>query len=82
MVVVGGGPAGVEYSAELHDFLQEDLAKWYPDIAKKIKITLVEALPHVLPMFSKDLVAYTEKHFAEVSGLFFYTCTYIFFYEL
>jgi NADH:ubiquinone reductase (non-electrogenic) len=25
MVVVGGGPTGVEYAAELHDFLVEDL---------------------------------------------------------
>ncbi len=30
MVVVGGGPTGIEYAAELHDFLVEDLSKWYP----------------------------------------------------
>lgn len=30
MVVVGGGPTGVEYAAELHDFLVEDLTTWYP----------------------------------------------------
>ncbi|KAI8920844.1 pyridine nucleotide-disulfide oxidoreductase-domain-containing protein [Powellomyces hirtus] len=65
MVVVGGGPTGVEYAAELYDFLKEDLASWYPEIAPKIKITLVEALPHVLPSFSKELITYTEKHFAE-----------------
>lgn len=65
MVVVGGGPTGVEYAAELHDYLKEDLADWYPELVSKIKITLVEALPHVLPMFSKSLIEYTEKHFAE-----------------
>ncbi|TPX72730.1 hypothetical protein SpCBS45565_g00030 [Spizellomyces sp. 'palustris'] len=65
MVVVGGGPTGVEYAAELYDFLKEDLADWYPELAPKIKITLVEALPHVLPSFSKELITYTEKHFAE-----------------
>ncbi len=65
MVVVGGGPTGVEYAAELRDFLVEDLKDWYPDIAGKIKITLIEALPHVLPMFSKQLIQYTEEHFAE-----------------
>ncbi|KAJ3414195.1 NADH:ubiquinone oxidoreductase [Chytridiales sp. JEL 0842] len=65
MVVVGGGPTGVEYAAELYDFLHEDLGAWYPQIAGKIKITLVEALPHVLPMFSKELIEYTEKTFAE-----------------
>lgn len=30
MVVVGGGPTGIEYAAELHDFLKDDLASWYP----------------------------------------------------
>ncbi|KAH9263944.1 hypothetical protein BASA83_012612 [Batrachochytrium salamandrivorans] len=64
MVVVGGGPTGVEYAAELHDFLHQDLLAWYPDLAGKIKITLVEASTHVLPMFSKQLIEYTEKHFA------------------
>ncbi|KAJ3186695.1 NADH:ubiquinone oxidoreductase [Gaertneriomyces sp. JEL0708] len=65
MVVVGGGPTGVEYAAELHDFLIEDLADWYPELAPKLKITLVEALPHVLPSFSKELINYTEEHFAK-----------------
>lgn len=27
MVVVGGGPSGVEYAAELHDFIVEDLVR-------------------------------------------------------
>ncbi len=28
MVVVGGGPTGVEYAAELYDFLHEDLVSY------------------------------------------------------
>jgi len=63
MVVVGGGPTGVEYAAELRDFLVEDLVKWYPEIAQRLRITLVEAMDHVLPMFNRKLVEYTEKHF-------------------
>lgn len=65
MVVVGGGPTGVELSGELHDFLEEDLRSWYPELADSIKITLVEALPSVLPMFSKQLIDYTESTFKE-----------------
>ncbi|KAJ7705376.1 pyridine nucleotide-disulfide oxidoreductase-domain-containing protein [Mycena rosella] len=65
MVVVGGGPTGVELSGELHDFLEEDLKSWYPELAGKIKITLVEALPSVLPMFSKRLIEYTMSTFKE-----------------
>ncbi|GAA5829284.1 hypothetical protein JCM11251_004992 [Rhodosporidiobolus azoricus] len=64
-VVVGGGPTGVEYAGELHDFLKEDLAHWYPELADRIKITLIEALPNVLPMFSKQLIDYTMSTFQE-----------------
>ncbi|GJE93987.1 NADH dehydrogenase-like protein [Phanerochaete sordida] len=63
MVVVGGGPTGVELSGELHDFLEDDLRSWYPELADSIRITLVEALPSVLPMFSKQLIDYTESTF-------------------
>ncbi|CUA75707.1 NADH dehydrogenase [Rhizoctonia solani] len=64
-VVVGGGPTGVELSGELHDFLKEDLENWYPDIAPRLRITLIEALPNVLPTFSRELIKYTESTFKE-----------------
>ncbi|GAA5976660.1 hypothetical protein JCM11641_005654 [Rhodosporidiobolus odoratus] len=64
-VVVGGGPTGVEYAGELHDFLKEDLENWYPELADRVKITLIEALPNVLPMFSKQLIDYTNSTFEE-----------------
>ncbi|KAI0666467.1 FAD/NAD-P-binding domain-containing protein [Trametes maxima] len=65
MVVVGGGPTGVELSGELHDFLEQDLRSWYPELAEHVHISLVEALPSVLPMFSKQLIDYTESTFKE-----------------
>ncbi|CAD6580551.1 MAG: NADH:ubiquinone oxidoreductase, partial [Tremellales sp. Tagirdzhanova-0007] len=65
MVVVGGGPTGVEYAGELHDFLIDDLRKWYPEISGRLRITLIEALPNVLPAFSKQLIQYTESTFKE-----------------
>lgn len=65
MVVVGGGPTGVEFAGELQDFFNSDLKKWIPDIKENFHVTLVEALPNVLPMFSKQLIEYTEKTFKE-----------------
>lgn len=65
LVVVGGGPTGVEFAAEMDDFLKEDLKLWYPELAEKVKITLVEATNNILPMFSKSLIEYTEKHLTE-----------------
>jgi NADH:ubiquinone reductase (non-electrogenic) len=65
MVVVGGGPTGVEFAGELQDFFEEDLQKWVPQIKDDFHVTLVEALPNVLPMFSKQLIEYTESAFKE-----------------
>lgn len=67
MVVVGGGPTGVEFAAELQDFFESDLRKWVPEIRDHFRVTLIEALPSVLPMFSKTLVDYTERTFKEGS---------------
>lgn len=65
MVVVGGGPTGIEFAAELQDFFENDLRKWIPEIRNNFHVTLVEALPSVLPMFSKNLIDYTEQTFKE-----------------
>ncbi|KAF2078453.1 hypothetical protein CYY_000203 [Polysphondylium violaceum] len=59
-IVVGGGPSGVEFTAELNDFLQSDLLRTYP-LAKRIKVTLVEALPHILTIFDKKIIDHVEK---------------------
>ena len=47
MVVVGGGPTGVEFAGELADFFRHDLRKWMPEISDDFKVTLIEALPNV-----------------------------------
>ncbi|KAK0533928.1 NADH:ubiquinone oxidoreductase [Tilletia horrida] len=64
-VVVGGGPTGIEYAAELRDWVNGDLKRWYPEIAHRVRVTLIEALPNVLPMFSKHLIEYTESTFRQ-----------------
>ncbi|KIJ59209.1 hypothetical protein HYDPIDRAFT_71641, partial [Hydnomerulius pinastri MD-312] len=65
MVVVNGGPTGIELTGELHDFLEEDLTNWYPELHPYMRVTLVEALPSVPPMFHKQLMQYTERAFKE-----------------
>lgn len=49
-VVVGGGPTGVEFAAQFHDFLNEDLVKLYPNVKDLVRITLLEATDHILNM--------------------------------
>lgn len=62
-VVVGGGPTGVEFAAEMHDFLTEDLRKSYPRITDELKITLLEAGENILNAFDTTLSEYTRRIF-------------------
>ena len=62
-VVVGGGPTGVEFAAELHDFIYQDLSKQYPaDILQQVSITLVEGR-EVLGSFDSTLREYCVRKF-------------------
>lgn len=47
-LIVGGGPTGVEFAAELHDFVHEDLAKIYPMVQGLVKITVIQSGDHIL----------------------------------
>src|SRR5579862_45839 len=62
-VVVGGGPTGVEFAAEMHDFVIRDLHKLYPALRSFIRITILEARAQILSTFDQVLGAYTVRHF-------------------
>ena len=61
--VVGGGPTGMEFSAELNDLVHEDMLKLYPDLETYAKITIYDVAPKVLSMFDKSLVEYAMETF-------------------
>ncbi|KAL0012652.1 hypothetical protein SO802_007760 [Lithocarpus litseifolius] len=61
--IVGGGPTGVEFAAELHDFVKEDLVTLYPRVKDQVKITLLEAGDHILNMFDKRITTFAEDKF-------------------
>lgn len=61
--IVGGGPTGIEYAAELHDLIKEDLSKIYPNLMKFVSITVYDVAPKVLPMFDKTLAQYAMDTF-------------------
>ncbi|GLJ33090.1 hypothetical protein SUGI_0665930 [Cryptomeria japonica] len=62
-VVVGGGPTGIEFAAELHDFVHEDLLKLYPSVKEFVKITVIEAGDHILNMFDQRISKFAAKKF-------------------
>ncbi|KAI1373417.1 FAD/NAD(P)-binding domain-containing protein [Hypoxylon crocopeplum] len=61
--IVGGGPTGIEYAAELHDLIRDDLSKTYPNLMKFVSITVYDVAPKVLPMFDKKLADYAMDRF-------------------
>ncbi len=42
IVVVGGGPTGVEFSGELSDFIQGDVHRKFAHVQDLIHVTLIE----------------------------------------
>ncbi|KAF5325211.1 hypothetical protein D9619_009736 [Psilocybe cf. subviscida] len=59
--IVGGGPTGIEFSAELHDLIHSDIVRHYPSLARLCKITVYDVAPHILGSFDQSLRSYTEK---------------------
>jgi len=61
VVVIGGGPTGVEFAAELQDFVREDLKELFPLAAGQLKVSVLEASGELLGSFSERLRDYTMR---------------------
>ena len=62
IVVVGGGPTGVESVGALAELYRSDFAKDYPSLPiAEAKLTLVEAGPTLFSMFDSELQTYTHE---------------------
>lgn len=62
-VVVGGGPTGVEFAAEMHDFMSDDLMKSYPSLVSDVRIIVLEATNKILSTFDEKLSEYASRIF-------------------
>jgi NADH dehydrogenase len=66
VVVVGGGPTGVETAGAVAELYRAELARDYPDIPQdEARVTLVEAGPELFSMFKPKLREYAAKALAE-----------------
>jgi NADH dehydrogenase len=62
VVVVGGGPTGVETAGALAELYRGDFAKDYPEVGPDdARVILVEAGPELFAMFKPNLREYAEK---------------------
>ncbi|MCO5590971.1 hypothetical protein L7F22_044947 [Adiantum nelumboides] len=62
-VTVGGGPTGVEFAAELHDLVYEDLQKLYSMLIDYVNIVLIQSGDHILNMFDVRISKFAEQKF-------------------
>jgi NADH dehydrogenase len=62
IVVVGGGPTGIESAGALAELYRTNFAQDYPQLGQdQARIVLVEAGPALLPMFKPDIRSYTRN---------------------
>jgi NADH:ubiquinone reductase (H+-translocating) len=62
IVVVGGGPTGVETAGALAELYSGVFREDYPDLPhQEARIVLVEAGPEIFPMFKENLRSYTVE---------------------
>jgi len=62
VVVVGGGPTGVETAGALAELYRSDFAKDYPAVSQEqAQVILVEASPTIFSMFKPNLQEYAVK---------------------
>ncbi|CAO3592042.1 unnamed protein product [Absidia cylindrospora] len=63
-VVCGGGPTGIEFAAELSDWIEEDFVKWFPkSMRPDISITVIQSRDHILNTFDNEISRYAEERF-------------------
>ena len=67
VIVVGGGPTGVEVAGAVAE-LQRTMRREFPEIANAAHVTLVEAGPRILPMFTEKSSAHAKEELEELGA--------------
>jgi NADH:ubiquinone reductase (non-electrogenic) len=63
-VFVGAGPTGVELAAELHDMVQQDVARLYPaSLLQHVSIEIVDLQDFVLSTYDRRIAEYATAQF-------------------
>ena len=62
IVIVGGGPTGVELSGAFVELIQRSMKRNFRRIdTSKVKVMLIEAGPRILPPYKEESSAYAQK---------------------
>ena len=60
IAIVGGGPTGVEMTAELDDLAHNELKDLYPEVAPYIQISIYDVAPNILAAYDQKLYQYAN----------------------
>lgn len=62
--IVGGGPAGTEFAAELHDFLKDDAPRLYPkDLLDLVQVCVIQSGTVILNSYDRAIAEYATNKF-------------------
>ena len=61
IAIVGGGPTGVEMAGAFAELVRGPLSSDYAPAASRIKVSIIEAGPHLVPSFSESLSTKTQE---------------------
>jgi NADH:ubiquinone reductase (non-electrogenic) len=61
IAVVGGGPTGIELTAELDDLRKKELKEIYPEVVKYMSISIYDVAPHILSAYDAKLHEYATN---------------------
>ncbi len=61
IAIVGGGPTGIELTAELDDLAKRELRDLYPDVADQIRISIYDVAPNILSAYDRKLYEYANE---------------------
>jgi len=64
IVIVGGGPTGVEVAAEIDDMIRDDYSKLYPGVWQDAKISVIELQEKILSTYDRAISDYAKERFA------------------
>ncbi|KAJ1565278.1 hypothetical protein HK405_012748, partial [Cladochytrium tenue] len=62
-VVAGGGPTGVEFAADLYDFIHEDVSQYFPNLLPFVRVSIIQSGEHILNGFAQAISEYAETRF-------------------
>ena len=61
VAVIGGGPTGVEMAGAFAELVRGPLRSDYADAANRVRVSIIEAGPRLVPSFSESLSNKTQK---------------------